>query len=323
MQKIVMFYFALMILPDCAFAQSVNDQKARAYYFIAESAYEDKQYSDSREALDNAEELLGTTNPLLTSLKIKILYEQEDYSAAKRELNAFFRFANINDDLFKEISGYMVNIDSAIEEESYASWWHLSEWESLLGVSWWLANPEWGDAGGYANNMYRVLDTEIIDLRDTVSPELTFSHRYNVEPSQNPVEGYDGWDGMNVRISKDEGMSWTVLTDPSPAYTNSSLFSFGDTYSEGVGVPGWTGEQSTWEEVNFDLSEWAGELVQIRFAFASDLAGSTAEPSTNASSIPWTQLFGWQLDAIRVNDSSIIHFLNNGEKGSMTARIIE
>jgi len=100
---------------------------------------------------------------------------------------------------------------------------------------------------------------------------------------------------MNIRISTDGGESWDILSNPSPEYDNSSVFSF-DLHLEGTSVPGWTGLLDDWTQVTHDLSAYQGQTVQIRFAFASDL-----DNSTEVGSEDW---FGWQLDNIEIiNDA--------------------
>jgi Zn-dependent metalloprotease/DNA-binding beta-propeller fold protein YncE len=205
-----------------------------------------------------------------------------------------------------------------VSDANYPVWppppsrWHLDSWNAYTGSgqSWWIADPTLGNQGGYDNLWYEALETDSFLLSGT-NPTLTFYHRYDVEtPSQ--YEAYDGWDGMNVRISVDSGKSWQVLTNPTPAYTCTSLYSFGEMHREGPGIPGWAGQLTAWSKVSFDLSSYAGQTIQLRFAFASDGGFSTADLAPG--------LFGWQIDDIIVSSSAGTLFSNNGNSSGMTLR---
>ena len=190
--------------------------------------------------------------------------------------------------------------------------WHLDSWNAFgdSGESWWVSDPTIGDEGGYENNWYEVLDTDPIFLDDQ-NPSLSFYHRYAVEAPAGAEAPYDGWDGMNVRISVDDGETWQVLANPSPQYTNSSLYSFGFIHGEGSGIPGWTNQLLDWTKVTIDLSAFNGQPVRLRFAFASDGGLSTSDGSP--------ELFSWQIDDILVESSAETLFWNNGLENEFTA----
>ena len=198
---------------------------------------------------------------------------------------------------------------STLDETDPGPKWHLDDWMAFNGISWWMADTTLGTNGGYDNEWYQVLDTDTIDLTGTTDPLLTFQHRYKCEtPGGEPV-GYDGWDGQNVRISTDGGATWVVLENPVPAYTDTSLYSFGFSHGEGLGIPGWCGEQATWTAVSVDLSAFTGQTVKIRFAFASDPGFSTPnDPS----------MFGWQIDDIEVADGANVLYSNDGTASGIT-----
>ncbi len=179
------------------------------------------------------------------------------------------------------------------------------------GASWWAADPSLGTNGGYANVWYEALETAPIVLNGA-NPQLTFVHRFAVEAPGGEPAGYNGWDGMNVRISTNGGASWQILTSPTPAYSKTSLYSFGFIHGEGTGVPGWVDRLNDWTQVNFNLSAFAGQTVLLRFAFASDGGLSTADGAPD--------LFGWQIDNIAVSSSVGTLFSNNGVAAGMTTR---
>ena len=198
------------------------------------------------------------------------------------------------------------------DETSVPPQWHLSDWDAYggSGMSWWMADPTLGDSGGYNNSWYQVLDTDPIALSGT-GLQLSFYQRHSCETPGGEPTGYDGWDGMNVRISTDGGSTWAVLTNPTPAYTATSLYSFGDEHGEGTGIPGWNGLQDAWILTTFDLSAYDGQSVNIRFAFASDGSYSTADGDPS--------YFGWEVDDIMITNSSSTLFSNDGTSSQMTA----
>jgi hypothetical protein len=196
------------------------------------------------------------------------------------------------------------------DETSIPPQWKLNNYNPYggSGLSWHMADTSLGTNGGYQNSWYQVLDTDPINLTGT-GQQLTFYHRYKVEAPGGEPAGYNGWDGMNVRISTNGGTSWTVLASPTPAYTATSLYSFGFEHGEGLNVPGWAGSLAAWTQVTFNLSAYAGQTVKIRFAFASDPGYSTPDDAT---------LFGWQVDDIFVTNSTSTLFSNTGTASQMT-----
>lgn len=185
-----------------------------------------------------------------------------------------------------------------------AAMWHLTDWNAYEGVgySWWMGDPE---IGGYRNLQYLALDTPEI-LVTTANSTLTFKLNYNVEPP-GTHQDYDGWDGCNIRISTDGGNTWNVISG-TPAYNCTSMYSFGFSHGEGVGIPGWGGSSDGWVDASFDLSSYVGQDVRIRFAFASDPALDT---TTNPE---W---FGMMVDNISLGD--FIHDFNDGNEQGMEA----
>jgi len=228
-----------------------------------------------------------------------------------------------NDDVQgKGTTLYNGEVDITVSDQNYENpddppaHFHVNDWNAYggSGNSWWMADTAIGDNGGYSDGWYEVLDTDPISLFGE-QVTLSFRHRFAAEPPSPPnqmPEGYDGWDGFNVRISIDDGVTWQILENPTPIYTNESLYSFGFTQGEGEGIPGWTGILENWTDVTFDLSAYIGYDVRIRFAFAADGGVSTeyyGDPS-------W---FGWQIDDIIVTNLGGALFSNDGIDTGMTA----
>jgi len=240
-----------------------------------------------------------------------------DIDAHTGEIVGTYSRINYRDVQGQGLSVYNGMVPITVSDSDYPTWppppshWHPDGWQAYggSGESWWMADPALGDAGGYGDMWYEILDTDPISLNGD-NLMLTFYHRYSVEmPSM--YAGYDGWDGMNVRISTDQGETWQILTDPLPGYSCENLYSFGGWYAEGDDIPGWAGQLNDWAKVTIDLSTYTGQAVQIRFAFASDGGACTA------TNLP--QCFGWQIDDISVFNSEDTLFSNSGSVSGMTA----
>ncbi len=162
------------------------------------------------------------------------------------------------------------------------------------GWAWWMGDSTLaanGNIGGYHNNLYLVLDTPTVPLPAS-NAQLTFRLKYNIENPSGTTSPYTGWDACNIRISTDNGNTWSIISG-SPAYNISSAYSFGHTHGEGANIPGWGGNSNGWINASFDLNSYAGQSVKIRFAFASDNAYDTTENHA---------LFGMMIDDIHIGD---------------------
>jgi hypothetical protein len=166
-----------------------------------------------------------------------------------------------------------------------------------------MADPELGNAGGYDNLVYLVLETDPIILTGN-DLTLSFFHRLA------SVRG----DGCNVRISKDGGETWEVLMEPSRPYSryDEGLNCF-KVFGEGSDVPGWDERIDWWTYVRFDLLPYAGKTVQLRFVFASDLFDCTTDR--------YPDRFGWQIDEIVISNSIDALFSNDGNPSGMSTSI--
>jgi hypothetical protein len=109
--------------------------------------------------------------------------------------------------------------------------------------------------GDYANNANWKL-TSISFIACTNNPMLKFWHWYNME---------SGWDGGNVKISTDNGTSWTVIS-PVGGYPERAPI-------DNVGIPRescYAGVHATWAEAVFNLPVISGQTFLIRWHFGSD-----------------------------------------------------
>ena len=85
------------------------------------------------------------------------------------------------------------------------------------------------------------------------------------------------FDGGNVKISKDGGNTWSLL-EPEGGYPIGNIQALDD-------EPGFSGSSGAWTYSFFDLSDYIGEAIKMRFNFGSD--GVTEFP-------------GWYVDDIDV-----------------------
>jgi hypothetical protein len=96
-------------------------------------------------------------------------------------------------------------------------------------------------------------------LPGLTSPTLTFRMWFDTEGGT--------FDGANVQISTDGGMTYSVLNTVMPPYALMI-----------AGEPAWGGHQSAlgWQLVQADLTAFAGKTILLRFAFRSDAANTYA-----------------------------------------------
>jgi len=117
------------------------------------------------------------------------------------------------------------------------------------GVNVWATDLD----GNYIYGTYLLYSPTI--TVPTGDSELVFWHWYDTEAS---------WDGGNVKISNDSGVTWTILGFPYSGTANSYNPAIPD-------EPCFTGHgQGYWEKVSADISGYAGETVQFRWDFGAD-----------------------------------------------------
>ena len=96
--------------------------------------------------------------------------------------------------------------------------------------------------------------TREFDFTGVSSPiQISYSTWYDIE---------EDWDYLYLEASTD-GKTWEILKTPSGTDTNPSGNSYGW---------GYTGNTGSWIEETVDLSQFAGQKVQIRFEYVTDAA---------------------------------------------------
>jgi len=127
-------------------------------------------------------------------------------------------------------------------------------------------------AGQYPNNADDGLVTRFYIIEDNIA-SMSYYQWYDME---------SGWDGGNVSISTDGGMTWELIT-PNGGYPDPDVVGLDND-------PGFSGN-SDWTQVVFDISNYTGQIVKFRYRFGSD--GSITRD-------------GWYLDAFVVNGGILI-----------------
>ena len=209
------------------------------------------------------------------------------------------------------------------------SFWNTSTFNAFggTGKSWRMADEDISPNGGYDDSWYQVLDTPVITLPASGDLTLVFDQYRAIEELGNNGE-FDGWDGFNVRIrnTDEEYSEAEILTDCTPAYNSSSLYSFGFEHNEdpdGIpGIPGWGGS-TDWISTSISIpTSYLGSEVIISFAFASD-------PNTSTGSNP--ELTGLFIDNIDIagvyvnygeDETGFISY-SNTEKGGDLWHVLE
>ena len=115
----------------------------------------------------------------------------------------------------------------------------------------------WGTvlANNYPNGANFTVDSPEYYLIASFNPILFFWHWYEIESS---------YDGGNVKVSSDGGISWSVI-EPINGYTGTA-----NSANPLSGEPIFCGYQGFWEYVEFDLSSYTGQNLIFRWHFGSD-----------------------------------------------------
>lgn len=109
-----------------------------------------------------------------------------------------------------------------------------------------------GIGGSYSDDTVSDLATGPIDLSTWNAAALVFWQWLDSEPA---------FDGGRVEITTNAGTSWNTIV-PSGGYPVE--------FVQALGSPGYNGNSGGWRRAEFDLSQYLGQTVQLRWHFASD-----------------------------------------------------
>ena len=185
--------------------------------------------------------------------------------------------------------------------------WHITSGSHAIdGNSWWSGNE---DMGGYSDYWMHLLVTPEIELPASPDGDLLLTASVDISVETPPATPetlapgiyVDGWDGAQVRITTDGGETWHIL-EPEGGYPCHMMYGFLVNEGDTSVAAGWCGTFS--DDVTFDLSEYAGQTVQIAFVMASDVSYNTADDPS---------LYGFVVDNIEVADASTSYFLEDAD----------
>jgi hypothetical protein len=131
---------------------------------------------------------------------------------------------------------------------------------------WWSGK---GDQVDYS--LYNTLDLTGMD-----NAVLTLDTSWDIEPN---------WDFGFVQVSVDDGQTWTTVANE---YTTSEYNT--DMTSISDNLPGITGNSGGYVMSSYDLSEWAGQVVEVRLRYMTDEG---------------TSLGGWYVTGATLNNDVI------------------
>ena len=199
----------------------------------------------------------------------------------------FYLFADLPDSDGDE-DGYLEDYYTVSIQDTDALAWHSSAADSYDGNSWWCSDESVGATGGYLDSWIQFLDTPsfTVPANATMSADMMWS----IEASAGAtVAGTctDGWDAANVQISVDGGENWDLLTSAFNPYDfecgygwiwNSPEYDTGGSLNHLAA--GWGNDSNGWNNISFNLSQYAGQDAMLRFAFGSDPAYCTLDDAS-------------------------------------------
>ena len=199
--------------------------------------------------------------------------------------------------------------------ESEANW-VISEFGNYDEKNFWCGDE---GLGGYGNQWVQYLDTPIIESLPS-SASLSAMFKWSIEDTEGAVEenieavcqngqnSIDGWDQANVQLSTDNGQTWSIIQSPDDPYDFQC--GYGTVFNGLIGTPGWSGIED-WHDITFDLSDYAGQDIIIRFAFYSDPSFSMEDTDEETFC---DYCIGFQVDNIYITTHHETVFLDNADE---------
>ncbi len=157
---------------------------------------------------------------------------------------------------------------------SYAGGWQWGE-PTAGGITAHSGINLWATVlGGYYGTNYADWTLDSPEFTVPADATLYFWHYYDFEGTTTL------WDGGNVTISTNGGTAYSLIT-PEGGYTGNI---------SALSAQGFGGQLDEWEQVEFDLSSYAGSTANMRWNFGSD---------TSVNSY-----YGWYIDDVLIGDPS-------------------
>ena len=220
--------------------ENLTNDTEYCYYVRAEYAEGESANSDSACGTPEAYTPLPVTNLSATALDEEVALS---WTAPSTSIYVEFTSFEGSDGGFTGSGGFERGVPTVGPSEAGS------------GAECWGTNLN----ANYDNSMYATITSPAYDLTGLTNPMMQINHWYNIELN---------WDGGNVKISNDNGSTWTILT-PTVAYPVAAV------NAANVGIPGepaYSGTNSSnfWHTVQFDLSSYDTSTVMFRFDFGTD-----------------------------------------------------
>ena len=173
-----------------------------------------------------------------------------------------FYVAPFVEDFADDMEGTLEDWSHYVVTSGFNDQWHASTARnhSLPGTTSWKCGST--AAGDYAGLLDAALETPPVALGEY--GRMSFWYWIDAEESgAYPGQAYDG--GL-IELSAGGG-AWTQVM-PEEGYTHVIRAGAGGPFAPGT--PVFSGSSGTWQQVQVDLSAYAGEEVRVRFRFGSD-----------------------------------------------------
>ena len=183
-----------------------------------------------------------------------------------------FPLTRFSDDMENGANGWTLGAGSI------QNTWQQTNANSVSGTTAW-------NAANLDSQSDQRLVSPPIDLPGAAELPLTlrFWNRQELEDAPGAC-----WDAAIVEVSTDAGGSWTELSDPRVLFREHDgiVNDFTGGPNPLAGLPAWCGDPRDWEDYVIDLSDFAGETIQLRFRVGTDGTVGGRE--------------GWTIDDVRV-----------------------
>ena len=208
-------------------------------------------------------------------------------------------------------SGYLADYYSVSIMDTEDIAWSIDDFNPSSqtgGNNYRCAKDDVGTNGGYLNDWVQFMDTETFTVPDNGSLTADMfwaiespagAAAENIACTGGPLTYIDGWDQGNVQISVDGGETFTIITGSIPYDFDCGYGMVNNGIDGGAGWGGFSadivgGSTTGWNNISFDLSQWAGQDAVVRFAFYSDPGWDTNNDVTAT---------GFQVDNVLVGSA--------------------
>lgn len=108
-----------IIIHNLSFAQIDSNEKAKLYFQEALTSFNQNNFEQALEYLDDVDQILGSTNSRVLNLRVKSLYNSGDFIEAEKALNLFINdySESVTEELRLETLSYLVRIERAAEKQ--------------------------------------------------------------------------------------------------------------------------------------------------------------------------------------------------------------